>query len=133
MRAAGVRLQDEPRAAAITAIKDNYADADVLAVIETEKQNLDRLLAEEIKTVRENNQLQIDFALLSIADDNKPMALTYVDEAVSRIHALGYSEGPRHVRMALEAEFGSVLRRRELQDRRRRIEKVEAGQVMWNA
>ena len=50
--AAGVRLYDEPKANLTAEIKQSYEDANVLAVIETERQNLANLLAEEIKTVR---------------------------------------------------------------------------------
>jgi hypothetical protein len=86
----GIRLYDEPRSKLATSIKDGYGNASVLSTIEVEKRNLDKLLEEELKVVRDNQQLRVDFALLRIADDSTPMAVTYTDRTIRRLRELGY-------------------------------------------
>ena len=98
---AGTRLYNEGSALGIAQVKTNYAEIDVLGVIAVEKQNLDNLLAEELKVVRDNKKLQVDFALLSIADDNTPMADTYTGEAIDRLDDLGYPNGFKELRAYL--------------------------------
>jgi hypothetical protein len=86
----GIRLYDEPRSRLATSIKEGYGNASVLSTIEVEKRNLDRLLEEELKVVRDNQQLRVDFALLRIADDSTPMAVTWIDRMLPRLVELGY-------------------------------------------
>lgn len=86
----GIRLYDEPRSRLATGIKEGYANASVLSTIAVEKRNLDRLLEEELRVVRDNQQLRVDFALLRIADDSTPMAVTYTKRALPRLKELGY-------------------------------------------
>ena len=109
---AGVRVHDESKAIVTAGIKEKYAQANVLGVIDVEKQNLDNLLAEELKVVRDNQKLQVDFALLSIADNNTPMGATYAQEAVDRLKKLGYSDNLKQVRTAVleEADLKAAKR-----------------------
>ncbi len=51
----GVRLYDKSKADVSAAIKTKYAEADILGTIEVQKKNLDALLVEELKVVRENH------------------------------------------------------------------------------
>lgn len=85
------RIYDEPRAKMAAGIKDKYSKAEVLGAVEVERRNLDNLLAEELKVVRDNQQLRVDFALLRIADDNVPMARTYKEKAEARLKELGFA------------------------------------------
>src|SRR5712692_5984023 len=98
---AGLRLHDASKATVTAGVKEKYTQADVLGVIDVEKKNLNNLLAEELKVVRDNQKLQVDFALLSIADDNTPMADTYTGEATQRLQQLGYPAAFKQVRAAL--------------------------------
>jgi len=86
--AGALRLYDENKAKMSAGVREDYSQANVLGVIDVEKANLDHLLAEELKVVRDNHKLQVDFALLRIADDNKPMAETYNIKAVKRLREL---------------------------------------------
>jgi hypothetical protein len=97
-------------------VKDKYAQADVLGVIEVEKKNLDNLLAEELKVVRDNHKLQVDFALLRIADDNTPMADTYTNKAERRLTALGYSDGFKSLRKFRLADIDMATEDRVMQE-----------------
>ena len=133
--AAGVRLHDAPKAELTAGIKGNYGKADVLGISEVEKKNLESLLTEEIKTVRDNNQLQLDFALLIMTDSNEPMANTLINEAIQRIETLGYTDykangdsAIRHLRRSQIAYTGVQVRKREQIDRIRRI--LENGKVI---
>lgn len=126
--ASGVRLYDEPKARSMSEIKTQYAQADVLGLIEVERQNLSKLLAEEIRTIRENSQLQVDFALLSLVDDNAPMADTYLDEGLSRIEALGFLNGQKELRQFLMSDAGRAIRSPELDLRADRIAEL-TGQL----
>jgi hypothetical protein len=98
-----------------TDIKEQYVKADVLGIIDVEKKNLDNLLAEELKVVRDNSRLQVDFALLRIADDNTPMGDTYTKKASERIKELGYP-GFKNLRLALTADVDLRVRQRALQE-----------------
>ena len=86
---AGVRLYDKSKADVSAAIKTKYPEADILGTIETQKMNLDALLAEELKVIRENHRLQVDFALLELADNDSPMADTWRDEIDAPPEQLG--------------------------------------------
>src|SRR5262245_12133383 len=86
---AGFTIHNETRSKLATDGRQSYADAKILDVVEAERKNLDLLLAEEIKVVRENHRLQVDFSLLEIANNSTPMAGTYV-EAMARIDRLGF-------------------------------------------
>ena len=88
--AGAFRLYDESKAKMSADIKEQYVKADVPGIINAEKQNLDNLLVEELKVVRDNHRLQVDFALLRIADDNAPMGDTYTKKASERLKELGY-------------------------------------------
>ena len=120
---AGVRLQDEPKSKVMAETKESYTNAKVLDIFEVEKKNLASLLAEELKVVRENNKLQIDLALLEIADNSTPMADTYTGEAKDRLEQLGYSSF-KDLRAALLVHSGGKVRNRELTDRSRRIQRA---------
>lgn len=120
---AGVRLQDEPKSKVMAATKESYTNAKVLDIFEVEKKNLASLLAEELKVVRENNKLQIDLALLEIADNGTPMADTYAGEAKDRLEQLGYSSY-KDLRAVLLARSSGQVRNRELTERSRRIKKI---------
>ena len=86
---AGTRLYDKSKANVATAIKTKYAEADILGTIEAQKKNLEALLAEELKVIRENHRLQADFALLELADNDTPMADTWRDEIELPLLRLG--------------------------------------------
>lgn len=89
--------------------KQAYADAKVTEVVDAEQTNLDYLLAEEIKVVRENSALQSDFAALAIASDFGSMALTY-EEGRQRLQELGFLSGSA-ARAFLNAELRSARSR----------------------
>lgn len=116
----GFRLYDESRAKQATGIKDRYAKADVLGTLEVEKKNLENLLAEELKVVRDNQTLRVDYALLRIADDATPMGDTYVKKALSRISELGFAS-IKDLRQAREAAIDLAVGNQELQGLARRI------------
>ncbi len=88
--ATDLRLYDQARATASAAIKTNYAEADVVGIVADQRQNLDALLAAELKIVRDNQQLQLDISLLELADNDTPMADTWDDEVVSPMEKLGF-------------------------------------------
>jgi hypothetical protein len=113
---AGFRLHDESKAIVTAGVKEKYAQVDVLGIIDVEKKNLDNLLAEELKTIRDNHKLQVDFALLSIADNNTPMADTYTEEATGRLATLGYPDGFKQVRVSLDQDIALVTSQREMQE-----------------
>src|SRR5262245_52186164 len=113
--AGAFRLYDESKAKMSADIKEQYVKADVLGIIDVEKKNLDNLLAEELKVVRDNHRLQVDFALLRIADDNAPMGHTYTKKASERIEELGYP-GFKNLRLALTADVDLRVRQRALQE-----------------
>jgi hypothetical protein len=92
--ASGVRLHDVSRAKVASNVKETYAKANVLSTIEVEKKNLDKLLEEELKAVRDNQRLRVDFALLRIADDGAPMAETFTTKASRRLTELGFEADP---------------------------------------
>lgn len=114
------RVYDESRAKMATSIKDKYDKSDLLGAIEVEKKNLDSLLAEELKVVRDNQQLQVDFALLRIADGATPMAVTYKSNALARIESLGFAD-PAAVRQHRLGVIDLTVSDRELQDLARTI------------
>jgi hypothetical protein len=86
------RVYDETRAKQAASVKEQYTKADVLGTLDVEKKNLDALLTEELKVVRDNQRLRLDYALLRIAADPTPMAETYVDKGAARIKELGFSD-----------------------------------------
>lgn len=110
----GIRLYDEPRSKLATGIKEGYANASVLSTIEVEKKNLDRLLEEELKVVRDNQQLRVDFALLRIADDSTPMAVTYTEKVIPRLTDLGYGKTVKDARARLLSHVAVTVRTQRL-------------------
>jgi hypothetical protein len=114
------RVYDESRAKMATGIKVKYDKADVLGAIEVEKKNLDNLLAEELKVVRDNQQLRVDYALLRLADGTAPMAVTYRDTALARIKKLGFAD-PKALRADRLRVVDLTIGTRELQDLARTI------------
>ena len=122
--AGALRLHDESKAKTAAAIKEKYGQADVLGILEVEKKNLDNLLAEEIKVVRDNQKLQVDFALLRIADDNRPMAETYTKRAVKRLRELGYSGGFKRLRQFRLADIDLATEDRVMRENGELIEAV---------
>ncbi len=122
----GLRLYDEPRSKLATGIKEGYGNASVLSTIEVEKKNLDKLLEEELKVVRDNQQLRVDFALLRIADDSTPMAVTYTDKAVPRLRELGYPS-VRDARASAIAEVEDEVFAQELTALEKRIRTFAPG------
>jgi hypothetical protein len=86
------RVYDETRAKQAAGIKERYTKADVLGTLDVEKKNLDALLGEELKVVRDNQRLRLDYALLRIAADPTPMADTYIEKATPRIAELGFTD-----------------------------------------
>jgi len=105
----GFRLRDENRSKLATGIKEQYGQASVLSAIEVEKKNLDRLLDEELKIVRDNDRLRVDFALLRIADSGGPMAETYERTALVRVRELGYPSF-KAARESVLARVGAEVR-----------------------
>ena len=87
----GIQLHNEGTAKTTAGMKEKYAKLDVPGVIEVEKKNLDNLLAEELKTVSDNHQLQVDLALLQMADGNSSM-YEMLQEAQERIKRLGFED-----------------------------------------
>ena len=80
----GLRIHDDSRAKLSTDAKAAYAGVKVGDVTAVELKNQAFLLGEEIKAVRSNVQLEVDFTMLSMAAGDTPMAAT-ADEAASRI------------------------------------------------
>jgi hypothetical protein len=111
----GFRLRDENRSKLATGIKEQYAQASVLSAIEVEKKNLDRLLDEELKVVRDNHRLRVDFALLRIADGGAPMAETYARTALLRVQELGYPAF-KDARASVLARVGAEVRTEEVRE-----------------
>jgi hypothetical protein len=122
--AGAFRLYDESKAKMSAGAREEYAQANVLGVIEVEKNNLDNLLAEELKVVRDNHKLQVDFALLRIADDNKPMSDTYRIKAVNRLKELGYPGKFKQVREYLLTEVDIAAGRGALEEDAQLIENI---------
>lgn len=114
------RVHDESRAKMATGIKAKYDKAEVLGAIEVEKKNLDNLLAEELKVVRDNQQLRVDYALLRLADGTAPMATTYRDTALARIKTLGFAD-PKALRADRLRVVDLTVGTRQLQDLARDI------------
>jgi hypothetical protein len=114
------RLYDESRAKQAAGIKERYAKAEVLGTLDVEKKNLDNLLAEELKVVRDNQRLRVDFALLRVADDTTPMADTYVGKAQKRIDDLGFASF-KALRQARHAAIDLAVGNQEIQGLVRRI------------
>jgi hypothetical protein len=83
----GLRIHDESRAKLSTDAKTVYEAVKVGDVTVDERKNQAFLLEEEIKAVRSNVQLEVDFTMLSMAAGDTPMAAT-AEEAASRIRAL---------------------------------------------
>ncbi len=121
--AGALRLYDENKAKMSAGVKEKYGQADVLGIIDVEKKNLDNLLAEELKVVRDNHKLQVDFALLRIADDSTPMAHTYTRKAIERLNELGFADFKqlRQARLDVINLGGTEAR---VQDRANRIRKL---------
>jgi hypothetical protein len=88
---AGWNVHDESRAQLAAQGKQDYADAKITEVADAEQKNLDFLLANEIKVIRENNALQSDFAALAIASNAGPMTDTY-REGRLRLQELGLTD-----------------------------------------
>ena len=119
---AGMRLYDKSKANVATAIKTKYAEADILGTIEAQKMNLEALLAEELRVVRENHQLQVDFALLELADNDSPMAVTWRDEIETPIGQLGFTTG-QELRDSIVGLEEAHVRDRQMAGLRRRVVK----------
>ncbi len=119
---AGVRLYDSSQADGSAAIKTKYAEADILGAIQVQRENLKALLAEELKVVRENHQLQVDFALLELADNDSPMAVTWRDEIELPMAQLGFTTG-QELRDSIAGMEEAQVRDRQMAGLRRRIVK----------
>lgn len=111
--ACSTMVHDESRFTLATEARQRYADANVLEVVEADRKNLERLLAEELKVVRDNQKLQVDIALVEIANNATPMADTYA-EAARRLKDLGFAS-PGEVRSLLEASVRKEQTERSLQ------------------
>jgi hypothetical protein len=110
-----LRLHDETRARLAAETKDQYAKADVPGILDVEAKNLDLLLAESIKVSRENHKLQLDFALLSIAADQTPMADTWF-QALEHLKSIGFdaTSDTKSLRAFLKANSTAEVRDRQL-------------------
>jgi hypothetical protein len=87
-----VHLHDAANAQASKDASDKFAAAEVGKVIDVEQANLASLLEEELKVVRANRQLRFDLELLRLAaDETTPMARS-LEEATTRIKALGFAD-----------------------------------------
>ena len=104
-----VTIHDEGRAKLASDGRQAYAAAKVTEAPEIEARNLDYLLGEEVKTVKDNVALQVEFAALAIANDTGPMAGS-VEAALQRLNALGFA-GPQEVRRFLVARAVAADRR----------------------
>jgi hypothetical protein len=123
---AALRLYDENKAKMSASVKEKYSQADVVGVIDVEKNNLDALHAEELKVVRDNFSLQLDLSLLELADNDSPMAETWQDEIEASIGALGFADSA-HIRRFLNGSDEQSLRSPELERLSRLIQRA-AGQ-----
>lgn len=74
----GVRLHDAPRAASAAGARKALASVDTAAVVKVEQDNLDRLLAEELKSLQTRARIDSDLALLEIADNDQSVARHYL-------------------------------------------------------
>lgn len=93
----GLRIYDDSRAKLSTGAKEAYEAVKVGDVTAVERKNQAFLLGEEIRAVRSNVQLEVDFTMLSMAASDTPMAATF-DEATSRIRELiGESGSPSSI------------------------------------
>ena len=99
----GLTIHDASRAQLAAQGKQAYADAKISEVADTEKKNLDFLLAEEIKVARESSNLEADFAALSMAANTGPMARV-IDDANRHFQAIGFADAAA-VRAAIEADL----------------------------
>jgi hypothetical protein len=124
--AGAFRLYDENKAKMSAGVKEKYGQADVVGVIEVEKNNLDALHVEELKVVRDNLSLQLDLSLLELADNDSPMAATWQDDIEASMDALGFVDSA-HMRSFLKASDEQSLRSPQLDGLRRRIQRG-AGQ-----
>ena len=79
---ASVRVHDPSKSELATSIKTKYESADILGTIDTERENLAALNAEEMKVVRSNLELQRDYAMLEIVDNDSAMGVTWNEAAV---------------------------------------------------
>ena len=94
---ASFRVVDESKAMVSASIKEDYAKADVLGTIAIQKRNLDALLAEEMRVVQENLNIQRDISLLELADNSTPMAVTWKFDIAAPAEKLGLTlAGLRH-------------------------------------
>jgi hypothetical protein len=123
---AALRLYDENKAKMSAGVKEKYSEADVVGVIDVEKNNLDALHAEEMKVVRDNFSLQLDLSLLELADNDSPMAETWHDEIEASVTALGFADSAQ-MRGFLNGSDEQSLRSLELERLRRLIQRA-AGQ-----
>ena len=97
------QLYDAKKSEIASAIKTKYTEGDILGTIELQKQNLAALSSEELKAVRENLQIQRDFALLEIVDNDTPMGLTWIEDVEPDIQRLGL-DNPFKLRAFVQAE-----------------------------
>jgi len=106
-------LHDESRAKLAADGKQLYADSKVTEVLQADRKNLELILAEEIKTVQENQRIQVDYALLAVANNSTPMADTY-EEGLRRLKELGF-DSPKAMRALLKGNVDTGQTRRTLQ------------------
>ncbi|MDP3512203.1 MAG: hypothetical protein Q8S20_05575 [Sulfuritalea sp.] len=83
-------IHDEARSKLAADTKQSYLGAEVTAVVEVDRKNLDSMLAAELEVVRDNARYQADWAGLGLANDTVPMGNTVL-LAMKEIKHLGVS------------------------------------------
>jgi hypothetical protein len=106
-------LHDAERAELSKKISEDYEAVDVATVVETEKENLDRLLAEDLRVVRENQEIQRDLAILELADSATPVGATLAGEGLDELVRLGFPAGIPQARRFEEGRIERDLANRE--------------------
>lgn len=115
------QIHDVKKSEVVSAIKAQFTAVDVLGTIATQKENLAALSAEELSAVRENAQIQRDFALLEIVDNDSPMATTWVDDIEPGIKELGFANAAALRSYVRTADAFFQVRNRELDRLAQRI------------
>jgi prefoldin subunit 5 len=75
-----LKLYDQSKETAAKEIKTQYAQVQLLTVMETERKNLDALLQEELTVLREARKASLDHDLLALVDGDRPIGYVVAKE-----------------------------------------------------
>lgn len=85
---AGFVIHDEARSKVASDTKQSYTDAKITDVPKVDAKNLEIMLTAELEVLREASRIELDFALLALANNTTPMGYTFSD-ALGRLKVLG--------------------------------------------